>query len=552
MMKLSKLTLLLLILLSGFVFVACSNQTTTVSTEATVPATKITISGVGIINKTLTMVIGDEIALNATVSPSDATNKSIEWSSADSEVVSVSATGVLNALKEGNVTVEATNGEISETLTIIVVGEVTLTSIAFDSEAVSVNIGNQKQLNVIYNPSNATNISLFYSIAPIGDADSSLVSVSATGLVTVKSNAVPDSQYLVTAMVVTDTSIYAQCTITVNEIQLTALSLKKNNEAVAINTSESNRLLVPINLISDVLAFVPIYTPSNTTQIDVTYTSSDTSVMTINEYGVYSVSSTATVGDEVEITVTGSGNVSYTVYVEISESVSYVYQLFSAEYFDNLAVDYRAEWDIEQYGTDGITADISDDYYDTAGNKPTTQALWRGGKTIYTYGGVAPWDGVWGVIFDSWDHPYNDDEVANQYMFNKISIGTDMNVLKMRVRSHITQTTSERGKFRVGVITTDTLGNYNSPVYLDLLQGVATEGSDSWLVISNSTVADYEAGNDYFYFDVSSYIGQDVIIVFEVDDMHDDGLEPGEMDSVLCDRIAWLGAWLQVDTSEED
>ena len=551
-MKFKKLIVLIMIILAGFGFVACSNQTTTQSTESVIPASKITISGVGIVNKTLTMVIGDELVLNATVSPSDATNKSIEWSSADSEIATISATGTVNALKEGNVVIEATNGEINETLTIIVVGEVTLTSIAFDSEEVSVNIGNEKQLNVLYNPSNATNISLFYSIAPIGEADPDLVSISATGLVTVKSNATPDSQYLVTAMVVTDTSIYAQCTITVNEITLTALSLKKNNEAVPINTSESNRLLIPINLITDVLAFVPIYTPSNTTQIDVTYSSSDISVMTVNDYGVYSVAPTAIVGDTCEITVTGSGNVTYTVYVEIAEAVSYVYQLFNKDFFDSLAVDYRVEWDIEQYGTDGLTADTSDDYYDTAGNKPTTQALWRGGKTIYTYGGVAPWDGVWGVIFDSWDHPYNDDEVANQYMFNKISIGTDMNVLKMRVRSHITQTTSERGKFRVGIITTDTLGNYNDPVYLDLLQGVATEANDSWLVISNSTVADYEAGNDYFYFDVSSYIGQDVIVVFEVDDMHDAGLEIGEMDSVLCDRIAWLGAWLQVDTTEDD
>lgn len=34
--------------------------------------------------------------------------------------------------------------------------------------------------------------------------------------------------------------------------------------------------------------------------------------------------------------------------------------------------------------------------------------------------------------------------------------------------------------------------------------------------------------------------------------MHDNDLPQGEMDSMLCDRIAWLGAWLKPDTSEEE
>lgn len=460
-----RIIIFIAILLVSMTTLSCSEVTTLSSTENVVAADKITIQGIGIVNKTLTLVKDDQISLNATVSPSDATNKSIEWASNDTEVATVDDSGMVTAVDEGTCEISASNGEVTEVLTVIVIGQVELTSIAFEQSEVSVNIGNEKQLTVIFNPSNANNVSLFYSIAPVGDADPDLVTVSATGLVSVSSDAVSQSQYIVTAMVVTDSSIYAQCTLTINEVQLTELHLKKNNEAVAISTSDTNRLEIPINLMSNVYSFVPIFTPSNTTQIDVTYSSSDDTVMTINEFGIYSVSNTAEVGDTCEITATGSNSVSETVYIVISEATNYVYQLYNSDYFNNLATDYRTEWDIEKYGTDGMTSDPSDDYYDTAGNKPITEALWRGGKTTSTYGGVAPWDGVWGVIFDSWDNPYNDDEVPNQYMFNKVAIGTDMNILKLRVRSHITQTTSERGKFRVGVITKDDLGNYSEPTY---------------------------------------------------------------------------------------
>jgi len=541
-----------LILLFALVFplVSCGEVTTTVNSG--VLATKISISGIGIVNNSLTLVVGDEVTLSAYVSPSDASNKDISWSSSNEATATVDSTGKIFAISSGSTQIQASTVEVSASINLIVISETVLTNIEFQESDVSVNIGSEKQLNIIYTPANATNVTLYYTVQPIGNAEAGLVSVSAAGLVSVSSSAISESQYLISAMVLSDTSISAVCTITVNEVQLTDISLKKNNEAVPIITSEENRLLIPVNLASGIFAFVPLFTPSNTTQTLVTYESSNEDIITINQYGIYSVSETAIVGDTVEITAYGSNSIEKMIYVEIAAPSNFVYQQLSKSYLDSLATDYRIEWDIEKYGTDGITNAIDDDYYDTAGNKDVTNALWRGGKTTSTYGGVAPWDGVWGVIFDSWDHPYNDDEVANQYMYNKIAIGTDMNILKLRVRSHITQTTSERGKFQVGVIPIDGEGNYLEPVYLELVQGLVSETDENWMIISNSSAADYEAGNDYFYFDISSFKGQTVIVFLEVDDMHEDGLLAGERDAELCDRIAWLGAWLKADTSEEE
>lgn len=62
---------------------------------------------------------GEEVVLTATVSPADATDRTVTWSSSDESVGSVSD-GVFTAKKAGTATVTATSGEISATCTVAV------------------------------------------------------------------------------------------------------------------------------------------------------------------------------------------------------------------------------------------------------------------------------------------------------------------------------------------------------------------------------------------------------------------------------------------------
>lgn len=548
---LKKKNVLFMVLLIGILFLAVGCKPKE-DTPLGIDVESISISGVGVVNGNLTLIKGSSMTLVASVSPSDATNKTVTWLSQSESVVSVTDGGVIVALTAGTSTITATADGKSASLNVLVMEPTLLSGISFAQSEVSVNIGSTKQLIVEFTPSETTQKSLTYQISPIGNAVAGEVTISGSGLVTASSEAIANTQYEIVAISLTNTEITASTVVTVNEILLTNLELRKNDKGVAVSSSSENPLELPINLKNNLYSFFPIYSPNNTTQIDVTFSSSDEDVVSIDQYGIYSVSDNAQIGDQAIITVTGENNISKDVYIEIGQPETSVFHGISQTYLNDLATDTRLEWDIEEQGTDGPTTEPTDDYYDTAGNKPTTSAMWRGGKTQSTFGGVSPWDGVWGVIFDVWDHPYHDDDDANQYMFNKLAIGNSTNLLKLRVRSHITQSTSDRGKFRVSLFTVNEAGEYSDVIYPNLTQGIGTKTSDNWYEISNSTVADYEAGNDYFYFDVSQYKNQTIVVLFEVDDMHDDNLPVGEQDSMVADRIAWLGAWLQEEISEDE
>ena len=51
---------------------------------------------------------GSETSLEATVSPSSATNKKVKWSSSDTRVATVTSTGKVKAVQKGTVVITAT------------------------------------------------------------------------------------------------------------------------------------------------------------------------------------------------------------------------------------------------------------------------------------------------------------------------------------------------------------------------------------------------------------------------------------------------------------
>ena len=76
--------------------------------DKTIDVTGVALSG----SASITMKVGDEVSLAATVEPKDATDPKVKWKSSDATVVSV-ADGKLKALKEGTADVTATAGKKS-------------------------------------------------------------------------------------------------------------------------------------------------------------------------------------------------------------------------------------------------------------------------------------------------------------------------------------------------------------------------------------------------------------------------------------------------------
>lgn len=90
-----------------------------------VPAFKtkpIAVTGVSLDNTTLSLETGKTGTLKATVAPDNATNKSVSWSSDNTDVATVDSSGKVTAVKAGTakITVKTTDGAKTAVCTITV------------------------------------------------------------------------------------------------------------------------------------------------------------------------------------------------------------------------------------------------------------------------------------------------------------------------------------------------------------------------------------------------------------------------------------------------
>ena len=84
-------------------------DTYTLTIAAASPST-IAVTGVAIVPQTLSLTVGgNNGALTANITPADATNKNVTWSSSDESIAIVSSSGTVAPLSAGSVTIKATS-----------------------------------------------------------------------------------------------------------------------------------------------------------------------------------------------------------------------------------------------------------------------------------------------------------------------------------------------------------------------------------------------------------------------------------------------------------
>ena len=123
------------------------------------------INSVSLNQSSMEMVEGDESTLVATVSPSNATNKNITWSSSNTTVATVN-NGVVTALKAGSatITVRTEDGNKTATCQVTVNAKVyPVTSVSLNKSSYTMTEGDQFTLTATVNPSNATNKNVTWS-----------------------------------------------------------------------------------------------------------------------------------------------------------------------------------------------------------------------------------------------------------------------------------------------------------------------------------------------------------------------------------------------------
>lgn len=121
-------------------------------------STTVPVSGIKLDKSSLSLEIGEKATLTATIAPSDATNKSITWSSANQNIATVN-NGVVSGVAAGETTITAktNDGGFTATITVKVVTErVPVEGIDITYTRV-IKEGQEGEITICFSPRNATN-----------------------------------------------------------------------------------------------------------------------------------------------------------------------------------------------------------------------------------------------------------------------------------------------------------------------------------------------------------------------------------------------------------
>ena len=151
------------------------------------------------------------IQLEILYTPENTTDdKTIEWSSSDETVATVSETGHLLALKQGTTTITAKSGNLTDSFE-LTVKEIPLTALKINAETQNLKVGESLKLEAEFIPNNSTE----YRTLEWTSSDESIITVDNQGNVT----AVKPGKAIVTA--VAYNGVKTQIELTVEEEDVT-------------------------------------------------------------------------------------------------------------------------------------------------------------------------------------------------------------------------------------------------------------------------------------------------------------------------------------------
>ena len=193
------------------------------------PSTPVAVSGVALNKKVATINVGKTVTVKATVTPANAANKTLSWTSSNRTVATVS-NGVVKGVKAGRVVITAktTDGSnISATCTVTVKQPVTSISL---SKKATMYTGKKLTLKAKVNPANASNKALTWK-----SYNTKIAKVASNGVVTgVKAGTVK-----ITATAKDGSRKSATCTVTVRQ-SVSKITLSKTNVVLPKKGSSYN------------------------------------------------------------------------------------------------------------------------------------------------------------------------------------------------------------------------------------------------------------------------------------------------------------------------
>ncbi|MDE6631411.1 MAG: Ig-like domain-containing protein, partial [Muribaculaceae bacterium] len=239
---------------------ATSANGKTANCTVTVAANIISVESVAISKTELSLTEGDTANLTATIAPENATDKSVTWTSSDEAVATVSADGVVSAVKAGTATITAasSNGKTATCTVTVTAKVIDVTGITLSDIDLSMTKGETITLTATIDPENATDKTVTWT-----SSDEAVATVDAEGNVT----AIAVGEAVITAAC---GNVNASCHVTVLPILVESLTI----DPAEWRGKEGSEFTITATVL-----------PDDAADKTVTFESSDTSIATVDAQG---------------------------------------------------------------------------------------------------------------------------------------------------------------------------------------------------------------------------------------------------------------------------
>lgn len=198
-------------------------------------------------DKTVTMGLNQTRQLQVKITPSDTTNKNVQWTSSNNSVATVDSNGVVTSKNSGSTIITATTHNGLKTEFFIEV-ETPVTNITLNSNEINLNPGGTFKLDATVNPSNASNKNIKWI-----SANESIATVDQSGNVTAD---VAGTTYI--SAVSADGKVIATCTVNVSKPVVTKPAKVKIKSA----KKKGKKVTLKWKKISDAAGYV-VYMKTN-------------------------------------------------------------------------------------------------------------------------------------------------------------------------------------------------------------------------------------------------------------------------------------------------
>ena len=234
--------------------------------DVTVISNNIPVTGVSVNPNNVSMSESGGGTLIATVSPSNATNQNVTWSSSNTSVATVNSSGVVSGVAPGLVAITVTtqDGGFTATANITVQADnIPVRGVAVSPSSGTITVGNTIRILGSVIPSDATNKNVTWT-----SSNNSVATVDASGLVTGIS---PGTANII--ITTQDGGWSTDATITVQAATIPVSGVSVSPTSASITEGSTRSLTAAVS-------------PTNATNRNVTWSSSNNGVATVSASGV--------------------------------------------------------------------------------------------------------------------------------------------------------------------------------------------------------------------------------------------------------------------------